>query len=303
VQQGLAQPLHDPPVELRITCYHLDLDPLPERIGEFACMSGQALQKGLQRLHLEVKERIELAFGETAQDALATLELHRHLPQRRREGGQHLAWSAFADASLREGREPEDSVCEAFRSHSHDPQSCAAIGEVIHQFRRNADLLPPPTPRFGGFLSGSPWVVASRLLLITSACERLETLRDLCQALLELPRRHQLRRLQQVLRPVAELGHLTKAHHPTGAFQGVQLPADLHRGIHVFVHGVEELVEQLNPVSRLLEKEGAKIVVDSQIFIQFRRLISTPRVPIIVPAASWTATAIVKHGSPVSSES
>jgi len=91
---------------------------------------------------------------------------------------------------------------------------------------------------------------------------------------------------------VAELGHLTKTHHPARAFEGVELPANLH-----------ELVEQLDPVSRLLEKEGAEIVVNFQIFIQFKRLMSTPRVPTIAPAASWTATAMVKHGSLVSSES
>ena len=102
---------------------------------------------------------------------------------------------------------------------------------------------------------------------------------------------------------MAELGHLTKTHHPACAFEGVELPANLHQGIHVLLHCVEELVEQLDPVSRLLEKEGAEIVVNFQIFIQFKRLMSTPRVPTIAPAASWTATAMVKHGSLVSSES
>lgn len=102
---------------------------------------------------------------------------------------------------------------------------------------------------------------------------------------------------------MAQLGHLTKTHHPARAFEGVELPANPHRGIHVLVQCLDELAEQLDPVSRLLEKEGAEIVVDFQIFIQFRRLMSTPRVPTIAPAASWTATAMVKHGSPVSSES
>ena len=102
---------------------------------------------------------------------------------------------------------------------------------------------------------------------------------------------------------MAKLGHLTKTHHPARAFEGVELTANLHRGIHVLVHCIDQLVEQLDPVPRLLEKEGAEIIVDSQIFIQFRRLMSTPRVPTIASAASWTATAMVKHGSPVSSES
>jgi hypothetical protein len=68
---------------------------------------------------------------------------------------------------------------------------------------------------------------------------------------------------------VAELGHLTETHHPARAFEGVELPANLHLGIRVLVNCVEELVEQLDPVSRLLEKEGSEIVVDFQIFIQF----------------------------------
>ena len=102
---------------------------------------------------------------------------------------------------------------------------------------------------------------------------------------------------------MAKLGHLTKTHHPARAFEGVQLPANLHRSIHALVHCVDQLAEQLDPVSRLLEKENAEIVVDSQILIQFRRLMSTPRVPTIAPPASWTATAMVEHGSPVNSES
>ena len=102
---------------------------------------------------------------------------------------------------------------------------------------------------------------------------------------------------------MAKLGHLTKTHHPARAFEGVELPASLHRRILVLAHRADELVEQLDPVSRLLEKEGAEIVVNIQIFIQFKRLMSTPRVPTIAPAASWTATAMVKQGSPVSSES
>ena len=121
VQKGLAQPVDDPPIKLRIAGDHLDFDPLPERIGELACMSRQPLQKGFQRLHLKVEESVELAFGKTAQNALPALEFHRHLPQRRREGGQHLLRSAFAYPSLREGREPKDAVCEAFRGHRYDP--------------------------------------------------------------------------------------------------------------------------------------------------------------------------------------
>ena len=102
---------------------------------------------------------------------------------------------------------------------------------------------------------------------------------------------------------MTELGHLTKTHHPAGTFEGVQLPANLCRGLLAFIHRADQRAESLDPVSRLLEEEGVEIVVVSQILVQFRRFTSIPRVPTIAPAASWTATAMVKHGSPVRSES
>jgi hypothetical protein len=160
VQKCLAQPVDDPPIKLRVAGHHLDFDLFPERIGELACMSGQRFQKGRQGLNLEVEERVELAFSETAQNALPTLELHRHLPQRGRKGCQNLLWSAFADPSLREGREPKNAICEAFRSHRHNPESCAAVGEIVHQSRRNTNLLPPLSSHAGTRLSGSRSVFA-----------------------------------------------------------------------------------------------------------------------------------------------
>jgi hypothetical protein len=133
--------------------------------------------------------------------------------------------------------------------------------------------------------------------------ERGEAIRDLSQALLELPWRQRLRSLQQILRLVAKFGHLTKTHHPARTLEGVQLPANLGRSILALIHRADQLVESLDPVSRFLEEEGVEIVVVSQILVQFRRFTSIPRVPTIAPAASWTATAMVKHGSPVRSES
>jgi hypothetical protein len=60
VQKGLAQPVDDPPITLRVAGYHLDFDLFSKRIGELACMSGQRFQKGRQGLYLEVEERVEL---------------------------------------------------------------------------------------------------------------------------------------------------------------------------------------------------------------------------------------------------
>ena len=71
----------------------------------------------------------------------------------------------------------------------------------------------------------------------------------------------------------------------------------------VVIHRTDQRAESLDPVSRLLEEEGVEIVVVSQILVQFRRFTSIPRVPTITPAVSWKATAMVKHGSPVSNES
>lgn len=52
----------------------------------------------------------------------------------------------------------------------------------------------------------------------------------------------------------------------------------------------------------LLEEKREEFRI-SQIFVQFRRFTSTPSVPTISPAWLDTATAMVKQGSPVNSES
>ena len=96
--------------------------------------------------------------------------------------------------------------------------------------------------------------------------------------------------------------NLAQAHHPGRTFQCVQLAAKLCRWFLATIHRRNELEDPLEAIAGLFEEEDEKFGI-LQIFVQFRRLTSTPRVPTISPAGFETATAIVKHGSPVSNES
>jgi len=119
---------------------------------------------------------------------------------------------------------------------------------------------------------------------------------------LELPTGRRLGSLEQVLDLVAGFCNLAEAHHPGRPFQCMQLAAKLCRWLSVTLHRRNELDDPLEAIGGLFEEEGEKFRI-LQISVQFRRLTSTPRVPTISPAGFETATAIVKHGSPVSKES
>lgn len=108
--------------------------------------------------------------------------------------------------------------------------------------------------------------------------------------------------LEQILELVAGVGDLSEPHHPTRAFESVQLTQQPGRGVLVIVVFRCQLEDPLEAVTGLVEEEREQFRV-FQIFVQFRRLTSTPRVPTISPAGFFTATAIVKHGSPVNRES
>ena len=112
--------------------------------------------------------------------------------------------------------------------------------------------------------------------------------------------------LEHVLNEVAFIRNLAIAHHPAGALEGVQLSPDLSRCLLVSVQIRNEFEDSIQTLARFFKKECVQIVVSGfriQIFVQFKRFTSTPRVPTISPSASRTAIAIVKQGSSVKSDS
>jgi hypothetical protein len=123
---------------------------------------------------------------------------------------------------------------------------------------------------------------------------------------LELAALRRLGALDQVLCHVARLGNLSETHHPAGALEGVQLSPELSRRLLVFFETSDQLEDPIQTLAGFFEKECVQIVVSRfriQIFVQFKRFTSTPRVPTISPSASRTAIAIVKQGSSVKSDS
>ena len=82
----------------------------------------------------------------------------------------------------------------------------------------------------------------------------------------------------------------------------MQLPAQLCRRVLILLNLRGEIQDPIDPLAGLFEKEREEFRI-AQILVQFKRLTSTPRVPIISSPEFFTATAIVKQGSPVNSES
>jgi len=105
---------------------------------------------------------------------------------------------------------------------------------------------------------------------------------------------------------VAHICNLAKTHHPAGTLEGVQLSSELGRCLLVSFQVRDQLEDPIQTLARFFKKECVQIVVSRfriQIFVQFNRFTSTPRVPTISPSASRTAIAIVKQGSSVKSDS
>ena len=82
----------------------------------------------------------------------------------------------------------------------------------------------------------------------------------------------------------------------------MQLPAQPCWRVSTLLNLPCEVKDPVDPLAGLFEKEWKEFRV-AQILVQFKRLTSTPRVPIISSSEVFTATAIVKQGSPVNSES
>jgi len=123
---------------------------------------------------------------------------------------------------------------------------------------------------------------------------------------LELAGLRQIGALEHVLCQVARIRNLPEAHHPACALECVQLSPELSQRPLVFFQPRGQLEDPVQTLAGFFEKECAQIVVSRfriQIFVQFNRFTSTPRVPTISPSAFRTAIAIVKQGSSVKRDS
>lgn len=78
------------------------------------------------------------------------------------------------------------------------------------------------------------------------------------------------------------VSNFSQPHHPARTFQGVELPQQLSRRLIVFSVVGDQLDNPLEAVTRFVEKEREQFRIP-QIFVQFRRFTSTPRVPTISP--------------------
>jgi hypothetical protein len=112
--------------------------------------------------------------------------------------------------------------------------------------------------------------------------------------------------LEQVLGQMACVSNRPETHHPARTLESVQLSLELRRRLLVFSQARGQLEDPIQTLTGFFEKECVQIVVRRiriQIFVQFKRFTSTPRVPTISPSPSRTAIAIVKQGSSVKSDS
>ena len=86
----------------------------------------------------------------------------------------------------------------------------------------------------------------------------------------------------------------------------MQLSPDSIRRFLKFALAGGQLENSIQTLARFFEEKCVQIVVRRfrvQIFVQFKRFTSTPRVPTISLSASRTAIAIVKQGSSVKRDS
>lgn len=82
----------------------------------------------------------------------------------------------------------------------------------------------------------------------------------------------------------------------------MQLATEQGRSLLVSFQLRHQLQNPVQAFAGFLEEKREEIRI-AQILVQFMRLTSTPRVPTISPSALVTATAMVKHWSPVNSDS
>jgi hypothetical protein len=112
--------------------------------------------------------------------------------------------------------------------------------------------------------------------------------------------------VEQVLGRMTCFSDSPETHHPARTLECVQLSFELRRRLRVFSQARGQLEDPVQTFAGFFEKECEQFVVRRirvQIFVQFKRLTSTPRVPTMAPSAPRTATAMVKQGSSVKSES
>jgi hypothetical protein len=182
------------------------------------------LQKRLQRLHLKTEKGVELTVTETAKDPLSGLELHRHLTQGDRQGGEDLSWIAFSDATVCQSRESEDSISQTLGCDRDDAKAGASIGEVVDHIRTDPQLFATTELSFRATAFGF------RLRARLRAADLGEIVDERPQTIatgLELTPRRQFWPFEQVLRLVAGVRNFPVSHHPARALEGVQLAPEL----------------------------------------------------------------------------
>jgi hypothetical protein len=256
MQEGFAQGIHDPPVELSGSCRDLDLDQLSEGQGEIPRVSVESVEKRSQRLHLKAQQRLELVVGQATEISIPGLELETHLAQRGRKGRQHLAGSSFTHAAFRQGGELKNAVGEACRSYRQYPETGASIREPVDHGGRHTHLfswrtlfpIGDPLPGLFGLSGLAP--LPLRTILGKRPQQPTQTVTQIRQ----LAGCVTIRGVDDILGTVTELGHLGLHHHAAGALEGVQLAPNLDRRIRIFVDVLEEAVQPLQPVPSLFEE-------------------------------------------------
>lgn len=304
MQEGLAEGIDDPSVKLRLSRPNAYLRILAKRGRKLTRVRGQASQKGSERLHLKTKQNLQLAVTEAAEDPLSPFELDPKLAQGGGKSRQHLTRITIADSLLGQSCKPEDPVPEPLCCGRNDSQASAAICKVIHDFRRHPQLL---SRRLRPNITRLLLRRAIRTLLPFGSSFPLDN-QPLHQRpqpvpayLYPSPMRACIT-LEEVLRLVAGARDLQEAHHAASALERMKFPSQLRHRLFVPIHLGDQLQDPVDPLAGFFEKEREEFRI-AQIFVQFRRLTSTPRVPTISSSEFFTAMAMVKHGSPVNSES
>jgi hypothetical protein len=306
VKKRLAEHIDNSSVELRISRPYPHLDRLPERVGELTCVTREIPQKRFQRLNLETKKGLELPFAEPTEDPLSGFELHRHLTQRDRQGREDLLWIAFADTPLGQRCEPEDPIREPLRCHRHDSQTGAAIREVVDDSGSYPKLFTTAMRAFGCAAFQLRCYIRTDCWFFANVIKGLHQRPQLITDRQEFAALRRCWAFELVLREVARVSNLPKTHHPAGSLEGVEFSPKLSRSLFVVFKTRDQLENPIQTLAGFFEKECAQVVVRCiriQIFVQFKRLTSTPRMPTISLSAFRTATAIVKQGSSVKSDS
>ena len=298
--------IHDPSIELGVSGLHPHLDTFFEGCRKLSRMAREIRQKWFQGLHLETKKGVKLAVAEPAEDPLSGFKLHRHLTQRNRQGREDLPRVAFADTPLGQRGESENAIRESLCCHRNHPQSCTAICEVVDHSGSDPNFIATAVGTAGcvGLIFRCGF--RTRLRFFTNVGEGVHQQPKVISDHLELTALRRFGALEQVFRLMARVSDFPETHHPARALECVQFSSELSRRPLVFSRARGQFEDSIQTLARFFKKECVQIVVSGfriQIFVQFKRFTSTPRVPTISSSASRTAIAIVKQGSSVKSDS